>query len=70
MSHKVEERGLTIMVPEADAFVRSFRSRYDSLQGDEVLAHITVNHPFCPKKETEPRLEAILVDRRAFELAG
>jgi len=62
MDYEVEERGLTIMVPEADAFVRSFRARYESLKGHEVPAHITVNHPFCPKKETVPQLEAILVD--------
>jgi 2'-5' RNA ligase len=62
MNHDVEERALTIMVPEAEAFVRSFRAGYDSLNGFDVPAHITINHPFCPKKEAEPQLEAILVD--------
>jgi 2'-5' RNA ligase len=62
MDRDVEERGLTIMVPEAEAFVQSFRAEYDSLNGYDIPAHITINHPFCPKKETESQLEAILAD--------
>ncbi len=62
MNNDVEERGLTIMVPEAEAFVRSFRAQCDSLAASEIPAHITVNHPFCPAVETESRLEEILAD--------
>lgn len=62
MNKDVEERGLTILVPEAEAFVRSFRAQYDSLDAIKIPAHITVNQPFCPAAETESRLEEILVD--------
>ena len=62
MNNDVEERGLTILVPEAEAFVRSFRAQYDSLATSEIPAHISVNHPFCPAAETEYQLEEILTD--------
>jgi len=62
MNNDVEERGLTILVPEAEAFVRAFRAQYDSLAASKIPAHISVNHPFCPAAETESRLEEILSD--------
>lgn len=62
MNNEVEERGLTILVPEAETFVRSFRAQYDSLSATVIPAHISINHPFCPAAESESRLEEILAD--------
>lgn len=62
MNNDVEERGLTIMVPEAENFVRSFRAQYDSLDAAEIPAHISVNHPFRPAAEIDARLEEKLTD--------
>jgi len=62
MHDEVEERGLTILVPEAEDFVRAFRSQYDSLAANKIPAHISINHPFCPAVGKESRLEEILAD--------
>lgn len=62
MNDEVEERGLAILVPEAEDFVRAFRAQYDSLVANEIPAHISINHPFCPAAEKESRLEEILAD--------
>ena len=48
MNNDAEERGLTILVPEAEDFVRAFRAQYDSLAANKIPAHISINHPFCP----------------------
>ncbi len=62
MDSRIEERALTIMVPEAEAFVQSFRAQYDSLAQDNIPAHITINIPFSPATAAGPQLEAILLD--------
>jgi 2'-5' RNA ligase len=62
MNDEVEERGLTILVPEVEDFVRAFRAQYSSLAANEIPAHISINHPFCPAAEKESRLEEILAD--------
>lgn len=62
MNNDVEERGLTVLVPEAEALVRSFRAHFDILAGSEIPAHISINHPFCPSVEKESRLQEMLGD--------
>ena len=62
MTKDVKERGLIILVPEAEDFLRSFRKNYDSLADVEVPAHITINMPFSPSKKLDSRLEEILTD--------
>ena len=62
MNNDREERGLTILVPEAEEFVRAFRAQYSSLAANKIPAHISINHPFCPAVDKEPRLEEILAD--------
>ena len=62
MDSIVEERGLVILVPEAEAFVRSFRAKYESLAASDSPAHITINHPFAPASEPNSRLEEVLTD--------
>jgi 2'-5' RNA ligase len=39
---------LVILVPEAEALVGPFRSRYDSSAANGMPAHITINCPFLP----------------------
>ncbi len=62
MKNDVEERALTIMVPEAETFVHSFRAQYSSQDDSPVPAHITVNHPFCPALDNEAQIEEKLAD--------
>ena len=62
MNSIVEERALVILVPEAEAFVRSFRAKYESLATSDIPAHITINHPFVPVSEPDSRLEEVLAD--------
>jgi len=62
MDGEVEERVLAIMVPQADHLVRAFRKQYESMAAIDIPAHITINHPFVPAAEYEPRLVEILID--------
>jgi len=58
----VEERGLTIMIPEAEILVRSFRANFQSSAASNFPAHITINHPFVPALENFAQVEELLVE--------
>jgi 2'-5' RNA ligase len=45
------ESGLAVLVPEAEALVGSFRSRYDPSAAAGMPAHITLLYPFKPPDE-------------------
>ena len=73
MKNDVDERALTIMVPEAEAFVCSFRAEYGHRADGGVPAHITVNHPFCPavagEEQMEEKLAGLFSRMAAFTFA-
>jgi 2'-5' RNA ligase len=49
MCNKIQthyEAALTILVPEAEALVGSYREKYDPSAGKGMPAHITINYPF------------------------
>ena len=62
MDSVVEERALFVLVPEAEAFVRSFRAECEGLIDDDIPAHITINVPFVPDLNSESDLEEALDD--------
>jgi 2'-5' RNA ligase len=62
MDSAVEERALSVLVPEAEAFVRSFRAECEGLVDDDIPAHITINVPFVPDLNSESDLEEALDD--------
>ncbi len=62
MSGDVEERALAVFVPQAEAFVRSFRAQHESLAASDIPAHITINIPFVPDLRPDARLDAALTE--------
>lgn len=58
----VEELALTIFVPQAESYLRSFREHYDVQTSNDIPAHITINTPFVPDLKPESELDESLED--------
>lgn len=50
------ESALVVLVPEAEALLRSCRARYDPESPIDMPAHITLIHPFKPPAEIDPTI--------------
>jgi hypothetical protein len=54
------QSALVVLVPEAEALVKSFRDRYDPSAAEGMPAHITLLYPFKPIHELDDALLAEL----------
>ena len=71
MPENQHESALAILVPEADLFVHSLRTKYDPAAAGSIPAHITINYPFIPGVNLDnpllERLTAIFSSIQAFD---
>jgi len=71
MPENQHESALVILVPEADPFVHSLRTKYDPAAAGSIPAHITINYPFIPGVNLDnpllERLSAIFTSIQSFD---